>query len=88
MKQKPSLFIVGIHIKNRFKQVAKLQKIFTEFGCQIKTRLGLHRTSDDFCAADGLIILEMIGETAKISEFFEAVSSLQNIEIKKMTFKL
>ncbi|HCU05924.1 MAG: hypothetical protein A2X77_02725 [Gammaproteobacteria bacterium GWE2_42_36] len=88
MKQKQSLVIVGIHISNRFKQVAKLQKIFTKFGCQIKTRLGLHRASEDFCAMDGLILLEMFGDAIKIREFFDAVNSLQNLEVKKMTFKI
>ena len=34
--------VLGIHITNRLQKAAEVQKLFTEFGCNIKTRLGLH----------------------------------------------
>ena len=34
--------ILGVHITNRVKHVPEVQKVLTEFGCSIKTRLGLH----------------------------------------------
>ena len=34
--------VLGIHVQNRVTQVPDIQKMFTEFGCNIKTRLGLH----------------------------------------------
>ena len=37
--------IVGVHITERAKHAGEVQKVFTEFGCQIRTRLGLHEAN-------------------------------------------
>ena len=34
--------ILGVHITDRLKNAVDVQKVFTEFGCNIKTRVGLH----------------------------------------------
>ena len=34
--------ILGIHITDRLKNAVDVQKVFTEYGCNIKTRVGLH----------------------------------------------
>ena len=54
--------IFGVHITNRVKRVPEIQKVLTEFGCSIKTRLGLHEADAKVCSPNGLIILEMVGE--------------------------
>ena len=35
--------ILGIHIINRMKDAVQIQSIFSEFGCNIKTRLEIGR---------------------------------------------
>ena len=34
--------ILGVHITDRLKNAVEVQKVFTEYGCNIKTRIGLH----------------------------------------------
>ena len=34
--------LVGIHLQNRAQDATKLQGLLTEYGCNIRTRLGLH----------------------------------------------
>lgn len=34
--------ILVIHLTDRIKHVDSMQKAFSEYGCYIKTRLGLH----------------------------------------------
>ena len=46
--------ILGIHIQDRLKQVAEVQKLFTRYGCNIKTRLGLHDVNGNYCASTGI----------------------------------
>ena len=44
------------------------QKILTECGCYIKTRLGLHEVNENLCAPGGLILLEVYGGDAAVAE--------------------
>ncbi|MBN2703350.1 MAG: hypothetical protein JXR23_03980 [Pontiellaceae bacterium] len=74
--------IVGVHIADRKKHAAQVQQIFTQYGEQIRTRLGLH---DDVCSANGLILLEM----ADVPESHQMIAALQTIDgmdIKQMVF--
>ena len=38
--------IIGVHISSRMKSVPQVQKILSEYGCSVKTRLGLHNVSE------------------------------------------
>lgn len=78
--------ILNIHISGRNEKVPKLQEAFTNFGCYIKTRVGLHDVSDDFCSSNGIIILEMINED-KASELETLLASINGVEVKKILFK-
>ena len=53
--------VLGIRIEDRVKEAGEVQKVLTKFGCSIKTRLGLHEVSNDFCSSSGLILLELTG---------------------------
>ena len=80
-------FIVGILVHDRFKQAPKLQELFTQYGCNIKTRLGLHEVKDSFCAISGLVILELIGEKTKIEAFLTTLKEFKNLEVQSMFFE-
>jgi hypothetical protein len=84
--KKPGHVIVGIHVLDRIRKVPDIQKILSRHGCAIKTRLGLHETADGFCDPAGLILLEMAGDRKAIDAFVKEVSSLQGVDVKKMTF--
>ncbi len=57
--------ILLVLIGNRKKEVEKVQKILTGWGCLIKTRLGLHSGVLDNCSDTGLIFLELAGDVKK-----------------------
>jgi hypothetical protein len=40
--------ILGIHVTDRVQKAGEVQQLFTEYGCNIKTRLGLHEVAQDF----------------------------------------
>ena len=35
-------YILGVHVTNRTVNSVEVQKVFSEYGCYIKTRVGLH----------------------------------------------
>lgn len=78
--------ILGVHITDRIKHVSEVQTQLTEFGCSIKTRLGLHEASKQECSPNGLIILEFIDDTAKADEFAGKLSAIEGVEVQKMVF--
>jgi hypothetical protein len=79
--------ILGIHITNRMKKATSVQKLLTEYGCNIKTRIGLHEVNDNFCATNGMLLLELTGDEKKCLELTKKLSAIPGIEVKKMVFK-
>ena len=79
--------ILGVHITNRVKAVPEVQRIFTAFGCSIRTRLGLHDVHEGYCAPSGMIVLEMVGPLAEIRRFERKLKAITGVEVKKMAFK-
>ncbi len=79
--------IVGAHIRSRNENALKVQKLLTEYGCNIKTRLGLHDVADDYCAPCGVLILEMAGEDAVCQELVRLLGEIEGVEVQKMEFR-
>ena len=74
--------IVSVIILNRDDVAVKVQKILTPWGCMIKTRLGIHDGILDNCTQTGLLILEMVGEEDKVSEFVRKLNLIEGVEAK------
>ena len=83
---KDAHIIIGIHVQDRVQQIPDIQKLFTEFGCNIRTRLGLHEVDEKSCATAGIIILEAIGDEDSIGRLMQALNQLDGIEVQKMVF--
>jgi hypothetical protein len=79
--------IFGIHVTDRVKHATDLQKVFTDFGCNIKTRLGLHEAGEDFCGPNGLVILEVCGGPKVLAEMEKKIAAVEGIQVQKMVFK-
>ena len=77
--------IFGIRLDNRTQTALDFQKVLTHFGCSIKTRLGLHDVSDNECAPNGLILLEVIDDE-QANEFERELCKIEGIEIQVMRF--
>lgn len=54
--------IIGVNLENREETSVKFQKILTKFGCEIKTRIGLHPSVGCVCLNRGIVLLEVSGE--------------------------
>ena len=78
--------ILGIHIQNRMKAAPAVQALLGEYGCNIRTRLGLHEASETSCSNAGVILLEMIGHPAKIAELEAKLAGLAGVSVQKMVF--
>ena len=82
----PTYQILGVHITDRLKDVPAVQAVFTEYGCNIKTRLGLHNVSGDYCASNGLVLIEFYGEPAKCVEMAEKLAAVEGVVVETMVF--
>lgn len=57
-----STTIIGVRLENRMECAVEFQKVITEYGCEIRTRLGLHPVNGGMCLNYGIILLEVSGE--------------------------
>ncbi|HNQ47693.1 MAG: hypothetical protein WBJ54_08630 [Syntrophorhabdus sp.] len=79
--------IFGVQVTNRIKNALEIQEILTEFGCNIKTRLGLHEVTETVCSTLGILILEMYGDIKQIKDMETRLKAVQGIVVKKMVFE-
>lgn len=77
--------ILGVHITDRFRHVELVQHLFTEYGCNIKTRLGLHEVGN-VCSPNGLVLLELVGDRALCDQLEQKLTAVEGVEVKKMVF--
>ena len=82
-----SHLIFGIHVTDRLVKATEVQKLFSEYGCHIKTRIGLHDVGPDFCSPSGVVILEMYGDPVRCQELATKLKTIEGIEIQTMEFK-
>lgn len=78
--------ILGVHVTDRVKHVAQVQEALTKSGCCIKTRLGLHEVSKDFCAPTGVLILELLDDDKQFKALKAALAKIEGVEVKEMIF--
>jgi hypothetical protein len=78
--------IFGVHITDRVVRAKDVQAVFTEFGCHIKTRLGLHHVDGGGCSPNGLILLEVTGAAAEIASFESKLRAVDGVQLQKMVF--
>ncbi|MFZ5802368.1 MAG: hypothetical protein ACOY3K_04575 [Candidatus Omnitrophota bacterium] len=78
--------IVLVHVTDRIRKAGEVQKIFTEFGCNIKTRIGLHEVSEKVCRPSGVIVLEIFGREKDADKLVRRLRSVKGVEAKKVVF--
>jgi ACT domain-containing protein len=79
--------VLGIHISDRVHHVPGVQNLLTEYGCSIKTRIGLHAVDEKFCSPNGLIVLEMAGPEQPTFELIEKLEAIEGVDVQKMIFE-
>lgn len=78
--------LVGVHITERAKHAREVQEILTQYGCSIRTRLGLHDADRGLCSPNGLIFLEMIHDDPDVGKMIEELRVLEGVEVQQMIF--
>jgi hypothetical protein len=79
--------ILGVHVTDRLKNAPMVQALLTEYGCHIKTRLGLHEVDGNPCSPNGLLLLELVGAEHQCLELAARLNSIEGIEVQKMVFE-
>ncbi len=86
MTKKDKHIILGVHITDRIKRAHKVQELLTQYGCNIKTRIGIHDVDGEKCSTNGLLILELAGKMATCEKLAEELATLEGVEVQKMIF--
>lgn len=79
--------VFGIQITNRAKNAGQVQKILTDYGCNIRTRIGLHEVDDKVCSPSGLILLELYGKEQDILKMEGNLKAIDGVVVQKMVFE-
>lgn len=78
--------IIGVHVTGRNEHAVDVQRLLTSYGCQIKTRIGLHDVHGDYCSPNGLIVLEAIDDP-ETDRMIESLAMIDGIDVRTMVFK-
>jgi len=82
----PKLCVLGLFVPNRMENAPLVQKVLTEYGCNIKTRIGLHEATENVCAPSGLILLELFGDDTVCAELKEKLEGVKGVQVRDMVF--
>ncbi|AKL97424.1 hypothetical protein [Endomicrobium proavitum] len=74
--------IIIISVEKRKTSAVPVQKLLTQAGCIIKTRLGIHDSPGDTCSDKGLIIIEVVACAKEIKSLFSSIKSVRGVKAK------
>ncbi len=78
--------ILGVHITQRLRNARQVQEALTEFGGNIKTRLGLHEVGGDQGSPNGLLVLELVGGESRARELTDRLGGIEGVYCRMMVF--
>jgi hypothetical protein len=78
--------ILGIHITDRLTEARDVQAVFTEYGCNIKTRVGLHDVDASYCSPSGVVLIEFFGSEAEATAMSDKLAAIDGVHVQKMVF--
>lgn len=76
--------IIGIKLNDKEKTAIELQRILTEFGCDIKLRIGINNSSF-LCSKTGIILLQIENKESAI-KLENSLINISGIELERMIF--
>lgn len=75
--------IMGVRLENRSKSAVDVQEILTEYGCCIRTRLGLHDQEEScVCSPAGLMLLQLCCGEEKARDLETALLGVEGVRAK------
>ena len=78
--------VLGLLVTNRVENAPQVQKVLTDYGCNIKTRIGLHEVTENLCAPAGLILIELFGDDNAYAEVEGKLKEIKGLQVQKMLF--
>jgi hypothetical protein len=85
-EKKQSHVVLTVHVTDRVKKAAQVQKALSQFGDVIRTRIGLHEVGENFSSSSGILLLDIIGEI-KAKDLQKDLNQIEGIETKLVVFK-
>lgn len=80
--------VILILVSNRSKSAVAVQRLLTEFGCIIKTRLGIHDGVENVCSECGLLMVELAGDEKEAKLLHSKLSGLKGVTAKLVSLKM
>ncbi len=77
--------IFGVHISQRVESVPAVQAVLTKYGCNIRTRLGLHDADSTSCSPSGLLLVDVFGPETE--DFYRELQGLNGVDVQRMDFR-
>ena len=63
-----------------------MQKVFTEYGCNIKTRIGLHDVDETVCSPSGVVLIEFFGSAGEAEDMSAKLRTVEGVFVQSMVF--
>jgi len=79
--------VLGVQITKRVQNVPAVQAVLTEYGCNIRTRLGLHEVTEAICSTVGLLLLDTYGDEKQILDMEAKLKGIEGVVVQKMVFE-
>ncbi|MCX7731110.1 MAG: hypothetical protein N2205_07870 [Candidatus Caldatribacterium sp.] len=74
--------VLFVKVGDRPKVAVRVQEVLTQYGCNIRTRLGLHEFPSECEDRDeGLIILEVVGSAEEIEKLKGALETIESVKV-------
>ena len=80
--------VLLVLISDRKEGAISIQKILTDWGCLVKTRLGIHDGVLDNCTNSGLLILDIVGDKTKNEEMTRKLNLVKGVSAKLVTLSI
>ena len=72
-------------VQHRKNVSSSVQEVLREYGCLIKTRLGITDSTSKKCSQTGLIILEFLGNKREINLMTKKLSKIDGVTVKSVS---
>lgn len=80
--------IIGIRLANRNESAVEVQKVLTDYGCCIRTRLGLHEQEQDgTCSPSGVLLLQLCCEEEEGRRLEKALVSIEGVKAQLINLR-
>jgi len=80
--------VLGVCISSRAKEVPAVQQVLTEYGCNIRPRLGMHEVAGEYCAPSGVVLLDMVGAPEDIDACQTKLTAVEGVQCQRLEFDI